>query len=284
MITINNLSFRYRSNLFKFSNPVFSGIDIIIPEGGVCGVLGKNGVGKSTLFNLMSGMLRPAASSGEFSVIGHKPFEGKPSFLEQIYIVPEEFSLPRVSVNTFKSIYAGFYPNFSQELFEKLLELFEVEGNQKFSAMSYGQKKKAYLSFAFACNTKLLLLDEPTNGLDIPSKAAFRKALAMVATDERTILISTHQVRDLEEVLDRVLILNKSKVLLNASTYDITSKLRFGVVSEGEKTLYSQPSVYGTIGVTKIADTQQQSKLDLELLFNAVTNSPDEIAQIFETK
>lgn len=284
MITINNLNFRYCSNIFKSSNPVFSGINIEIPEGGICGVLGKNGVGKSTLFNLIAGMLRPGGESGEFQVMGYRPFDGKPSFLEQLYIVPEEFTLPRVSINTFKGIYSKFYPNFSNDLFTKLLELFDVDGTQKLSAMSFGQKKKAYLSFAFACNTKLLLLDEPTNGLDIPSKSAFRKALAMVASDDRTILISTHQVRDLEEVLDRVLILNESKVLLNASTYEVTSKLRFGVVSKEDNTLFAQSSIHGTIGVTKIQNNQAESKLDLELLFNAVTNSAEEIAQIFETK
>ncbi len=275
MIEINNLNYSYRG-----SRKVFENLDIEIPQGGICGLLGKNGVGKTTLFNIVSGLIF-APKGSDVSVMEFKPRKREVSFLERIFLLPEEFELPRISVYEFAANYGKFYPRYSAELLYKLLNDFEVSPSDKFHTMSFGQRKKAYIAFALACNTELLLLDEPTNGLDIPSKTAFRRALASVADDQRTIIISTHQVRDLEEILDRVVILERNQVLLNASTLEITQKLRFEVVASPESAIYCQPTIHGLLGVTVNNNQDCETKLDMELLFNAVNASPDVISRIF---
>lgn len=275
MIKIENLNYSYRG-----SRRVFESLDIAIPEGGICGLLGKNGVGKTTFFSLVSGLLHPDKNS-KITVFGIEPKKHEVKFLQRIFLLPEEFELPRISVKEFAKLYGQFYPRYSEELFVRLLSDFEVTASDKFHQMSFGQRKKAFISFAIACNTELLLLDEPTNGLDIPSKTAFRRALASIADDGRTIIISTHQVRDLEEILDRVVVMESNKVLLNASTEEITKKLRFEVVEPTQNTLYCQPTIHGLLGVTPNYEGGSETKLDMELLFNAVNSSPEEINRIF---
>jgi ABC-2 type transport system ATP-binding protein len=276
MIQIKNLSFDYGKR-----KPVFRNLNLTLKEGNVYGLLGKNGAGKSTLLRNIAGLLFP--SSGACVVNGHNAQDRLPVFLQDLYFLPEEFHTPSVKIKEFVDVYAPFYPNFSRKQFLEYLEEFQLSDNDKFSELSLGQKKKALIGFALSTNTKVLLMDEPTNGLDIPSKSQFRKIIASVATEERIIVISTHQVRDLESLIDPIIILDNSEVLLNATTEEIAEKLCFKnvtTVTDHDMVLYSEHSLRGFSIVIENKDNEV-SKTDLELLFNASLTNSTKIKQLF---
>lgn len=271
MVTAQNLTFGYgKQGLFR-------GLDLTIAPGRVVGLLGRNGAGKSTLLKLMVGFLRP--KGGSVSLFGYESFARDPRMMERVMMVAEEFSLPRITIMEYARIYSRFYPRFSHEQFERMLLEFSTPTTQLLNGMSFGQRKIAYLCFAIACNTELLLLDEPTNGLDIPSKSIFRRVISSVASDDRTIIISSHQVRDLDQILDHILILEGSRILVDASISKITERLSFGRLTPSDVAIYSEQSIYGTVGVqANTANTETQ--LDIELLFNATISSPSQIQNI----
>lgn len=276
MIQIKNLSFDYGKR-----KPVFRNLNLTLKEGNVYGLLGKNGAGKSTLLRNIAGLLFP--SLGACVVNGHNAQDRLPVFLQDLYFLPEEFHTPSVKIKEFVDVYAPFYPNFSRKQFLEYLEEFQLSDNDKFSELSLGQKKKALIGFALSTNTKVLLMDEPTNGLDIPSKSQFRKIIASVATEERIIVISTHQVRDLESLIDPIIILDNSEVLLNATTEEIAEKLCFKnvtTVTDHDMVLYSEHSLRGFSIVIENKDNEV-SKTDLELLFNAALMNSTNIKQLF---
>ncbi|MDE5945109.1 MAG: ABC transporter ATP-binding protein [Rikenella sp.] len=277
MITFKDVSFGYRGGR------LFDRLDLTLRRGAIYGLLGKNGAGKSTLLKLTAGLLLP--KSGEITVLERTPRKREPNFLNQVFFVPEEFDLPRLTITEYGRVYGCFYPNFSTEQLGDLLRELEVDESQRMDRMSLGQRKKAYIAFAIACNTPLLIMDEPTNGLDIPSKSAFRRVIARAADAERTIVISTHQVRDLDSLIDSVVVLDQSRILLNASTAEIVDRLEFARLDEDEEALYAEQTVHGRWGV-RPNRTGAESPLDMELLFNAAVGNPDAIQQLFnaETK
>lgn len=279
MIQIKNLSFDYGKR-----KSVFQNLNLTLTEGNVYGLLGRNGAGKSSLLRNMAGLLFP--TSGSCIVNGHDAKKRLPVFLQDLYFLPEEFHTPSVKIKEFVDVYAPFYPKFSRKQFLEYLEEFQLSDNEKFSELSLGQKKKALIGFALSTNTKVLLMDEPTNGLDIPSKSQFRKIIASVATEERIIVISTHQVRDLESLIDPIIILDNSEVLLNATTEEIAEKLCFKnvtTVTDHDKVLYSEHSLRGFSIVTQNTDNET-SKADLELLFNATLINQPQIKQLFNSE
>lgn len=276
MIEFQNLAFAYSRK-----QTLFQDINLSMQAGNIYGLLGKNGVGKTTMLNLISGLLFP--KSGECTVMGYSPQERKVGFLSQLFYVPDEIVLPAMKLNDYVRVNKVFYPNFSDELLQQCLRDFEVEGNEDLAKLSHGQKKKIYISFALACQTKLLLMDEPTNGLDIPSKSTFRKLMASVATEERCIVISTHQVRDLDNLIDAVVVMDNSRVLLQGTLDEITEKLTFRALENDEKSLYEESSVKGRWGVVE-NKSGEFSKVDMELLFNTVISNKKEIERIFSKK
>lgn len=209
MIRLENVEFRYRKNC-----PVFEDLSMQVEGGKICGLLGSNGAGKSTLLYLMMGLLRPKA--GEVTVEGHRADKREAEMLREIFLVPEEFNMPAMPLKDYLKIIKPFYPNFSEELLEKCLADFNLTMNVHLGQLSMGQKKKVYICIALAANTKFLLMDEPTNGLDIPSKSEFRKVVITGMSEEKTIIISTHQVHDVEKLLDHVIVLDHSQVLYDA--------------------------------------------------------------------
>lgn len=243
-------------------------------------MLGKNGAGKTTLLKLISGLLFP--TEGQININGNSPMFRRPAFLEQIFLVPEEFDLPRMSMKEYAKEYGRFYPNFSTTQMAELMKVLEVDEDHNLHQMSFGQKKKAYIAFAIACNTPLLIMDEPTNGLDIPSKSSFRRVIASVTDEQRTVIISTHQVRDLDKLIDSVVILDESDILLNTTTQDITDKLYFTHLQEGEQAIYSEDTIHGTWGV-KPNSEGLESPLDMEILFNAAISQKETIKKIFNS-
>jgi len=278
MITINNLSFSYN----KRNGDLFHDFSLDLNAGNVYGLLGKNGAGKSTLIYLMTGLLTPAG--GEVLMDGDNVRRRLPKTMSDLFLVPEEFELPRLSIKKYVSINAPFYPRFSMEDMQRYLDIFEMGGDLdvKLNALSMGQKKKVFMAFAFATNTRVLIMDEPTNGLDIPSKSQFRKLVSSCMTDDKLILISTHQVRDISDILDHVLIIEKSQVLLNTSMADVTSRLAFRPLREGDQPIFVLQSPYGALGAVP-AQPGEETKVDLEMLFNATLQNTEAINQLFTT-
>ncbi len=266
MIEVKNISFKYAGQ----KNLVFDDFSLTLKQDNIYGLLGKNGTGKSTLLYLISGLLRPKKGAVCFDSVETKL--RKPETLSEIFIVPEEFDLPAMSLNQYVKINEPFYPRFNREVLEACLKDFELSTNLKLNALSMGQKKKVYMAFALATNTKVLLMDEPTNGLDIPSKSQFRKVVAQYMSDDRTLIISTHQVHDVESLLDHILILSPQKLLLNASVAEIQEKYTFEyrTPDQMQDVLYAEPSLQGNAVVAPRKADSPETQVNLELLFNAV--------------
>ena len=280
MLQVENISFSYG----RRKPEVLSDFSFSLEKGRVYGLLGKNGVGKSTLLYLMCGLLTP--KHGRVMYHGVDMRRRLPETLRDVFLVPEEFDLPAVSLVQFVELNSPFYPNFSKEDMMTYLHLFEMDWNIHLGGLSMGQKKKVFMSFALATHTSLLLMDEPTNGLDIMAKSQFRKFIASGMSDERTIVISTHQVRDIDNVLDHVVIMNNSRVLLDESIVRVTERLAF-VESDSpalaEEALYKLPSVQGNSLLLPNREGVE-TKLNLELLFDAVLADPEKIKDLFHSK
>lgn len=268
MLKIENLSYSYSRRTKLIEN-----FSMTLDKGTVCGLLGKNGAGKSTLIYLICGLLRPAAGSIDFD--GYKPFDRKVGFLEDVFLVPEEFNLPNVTLDEYVKVNAPFYPAFSREEMERYLEIFDLTPDLHLGKLSMGQKKKAFISFAMACNTSLLILDEPTNGLDISAKRNFRKAVAECMSDDKSILISTHQVYDVDKILDHVIITDRKGVLLNSSLIDVAQKYRFSFTNDRERAARALISldVPGGYNIAEPLDNpDNETEVNLETLFEMVQN------------
>lgn len=277
MITLKNLDFSYKKTA------VFKNISLEFKEGNVYGLLGENGVGKTTLLKLICGLQFPDA--GICKVDEFIPQERNPYFLKNIFYLPEEVITENTTPESFINKLGVFYTRYDHSYFLKLMNELEVDRTKKFDAMSYGQKKKSLLACALSLRTDYLLLDEPTNGLDIPSKALFRKVILQHSIDEAnnvpTIIISTHQVKDVENLIDPIVILDHDEVLLNATFEEISSKLYFDYSSEkSEDALYTEMIPGGYINVLP-NKFEMESKVNVEALFNAVRNNKKKIKEIF---
>ncbi|MBN1626976.1 MAG: ABC transporter ATP-binding protein [Deltaproteobacteria bacterium] len=275
MIDIKNLSFGYKHER------LFSDLSLSLTPGSICGLLGKNGAGKTTLLKLMSGLLFP--QQGNISIMGKNPSKRPVDFLQELIFLPEVFDLPPARPEQYRMLYAPFYPRFSVERFSSLMEQFEITDRKKLSEISYGQKKKFLIAFGLATNCRLMLLDEPTNGIDIPSKSQFRKAIASSFEDDRIFIISTHQARDLESLIDPVIILDEGRIIFNRSTEEISYHLKISYQArppEPEETIFSEKTFEGYAVVTENHE-HEDTNIDLETLFNTVINNKPEISRIF---
>lgn len=270
MIEIEKLKFGYKKN-----NILMNDLNLNLQAGYIHGLLGKNGAGKTTLLKQIVGLAFP--NEGSCKVMGYEPRHRSPEFLQKIFIVPEEFEMLPVKISKYVNLHAPFYPDFSEELFNKCLEEFEMTSDEKIHNLSFGQKKKVMLSFGIATCTDILLLDEPTNSLDIPSKRTFRKIIASAFREDRLIMISTHQVRDLDSLIDSVIVLHEGRIIFNQKINNVSSKLDFSKCDEEtEKILYSEDLMGGRFGILKNTENHD-SKVDLELLFNGVVSNHNEI-------
>jgi ABC-2 type transport system ATP-binding protein len=273
MVSIKDLKFTYS----KKQQPLFQELNCELPSGSIVGLLGKNGAGKTTLLKLMIGLLGP--TEGSVRIFDHQPSEREPSLLQDIYFLPEEFYHPSVSIKSYVKANSGFYPRFDHELLKRLISDFELPENKRLNQLSYGQKKKFLISFGLSTKCRLLVLDEPTNGLDIPSKSIFRKVMAGSLDEDQLVIISTHQVRDVENLIDRILMLEKGKFIMQKNIYEISSQLHFATASspEGENVLYHEmiPGGYKVITPQK----NGSSSVDIELLFNAISNGTEKMKE-----
>ncbi len=265
MVNLSDLVFGYRNQPL-----LFNGLNLQLDTGHIYGLLGKNGAGKTTLLKNMMGLVYP--KSGKCVVDGFVVTKRQPAFLQRSFFLPEEPYVPDRSAKAFVDVTAPFYPNFDDQLFGRYLDEFEVPERHVLTKLSLGQQKKFMVAFALACNTLVLVMDEPTNGLDIPSKAQFRKVMASAFDENRCIVLSTHQVRDLDNLIDTVLVLHEQRILLQANVDELTSSVLFTTISpaETDKALYYEET-FGGIRAMMANPARIQSKPDLELLFNAAT-------------
>jgi len=276
MLKIKDLEFKYSA-----TEELFSQLNLELTPGNIYGLLGKNGAGKTTLLKIICGLLFPKA--GNCFAINSEPKQRQPKFLENIYFIPEEFYVPPISAELYLKLYVPFYPKFDFAACLQHLKNFGLPLNKKLSTLSYGQKKKFILAFGVATNCALLILDEPTNGLDIPSKSQFRKLLTSALTEEKIFIISTHQVRDMENLIDPIIILDDGEIILNKSIHEISqhlSMIQQPDQPDSTQTLYYEKSLHGYSAITT-NKADLESELNLELLFNAIINNKNQIKNIF---
>jgi ABC-2 type transport system ATP-binding protein len=276
MIKIENLVFSYSKKKLLFDQ-----LGLTLPSGNIYGLLGKNGAGKSTLLKIMSGLLFP--KTGHVEAVGFKPQDRDPRLLRETFLVAEEFILPSMTWETYVRLYGSFYPRFSHELFENYIRDFNLPLDQKLTDMSYGQRKSFLLSFGLATDCRLLLMDEPTNGLDIPSKSHFRKIVASAIHEERSFIISTHQVRDMENLIDPILILDEGRIIFFEDLEKVTERLVITKQTEiphDSRVVYFEPAPGGyQVLAENIAG--KSSRISLEILFNAVIGNRERMNSIF---
>ena len=277
MVNVQNVTFSYTKRAELLSN-----LSLKLETGRIHGLLGKNGEGKSTLLKLISGLDFP--KSGSIETLGFNPTKRNPDMLQEIFFLPEELPQLALSIANYEKVYAPFYPNFSTEQFNAYLKEFDItDKTLKLNKLSHGQKKKVFIAFGLATNTKLLLMDEPTNGLDIPSKGQFRRMVASAIDENRCLLISTHQVHDLDSLIDSIIVMEKHEIVFNQPIENITKKLFFRVADRNEKdenVIYSEDTLRGLYQVCENT-TGEESKLDIGLLFNAILTEKNKIVKLF---
>lgn len=276
MITIERVHFFYQRN-----KPVLDDLQLHLSPGQVCGLLGTNGEGKTTLLHLIGGLLTP--KSGKIEVLESIPSLRQPSYLEQVFYVPVAFELPNVTAEGYRKRYADFYPEFRVDTWTNALQAFEVDPLTKLKALSFGQKKKVLLSFALASGCKLLLFDEPTDGLDIPSRDQFRRLLSTSMDEHRMAIIATHHANDMALLFDHLLILKNHQLVLNAPLQQLAQNMHTVVTTQlpdAATVLYSE-RVAGGYHCLVQHNTGQEGPIDLEILFKAIHQQPALFANSF---
>ena len=267
MVKIEKLSFQ-----FNKQPRLFTDLDFEQQQSNIVGLLGCNGAGKTTLLKLLCGLVKPQA--GSIIVNGYKPVDRNPNFLSDCYLVPEEFAFPSITIATYIKATAPLYPKFDFSKINDILDKFQLDTNKNLNELSHGQRKKFLIAFALSTNCRLLVLDEPTNGLDIPSKSLFRKVLVSAVTEDQLVFISTHQVKDIDTVLDQIVVLDEGKVVFNEGVDTITQQWQFKTVTSLagiEEPLYYEKCI-GGYRILCPAEDQDETVIDIELLFNAIIN------------
>lgn len=274
IVKIENLKFSYGKHI------VFEDVSLNLEKGKIYGLLGENGVGKTTLMRMICGLLRPM--SGNCTVCGISSSKRDPLMLKDLFYIPEIFIAPAITVDKFAATASLLYPSYDKDRFVKNCETFGVERDKRFDKLSQGQQKKALIAFALALRTKLLLMDEPSNGLDIPSKTTLRRLISESITDDSTFVISTHQVRDLENIIDPIIILDRGGIILNADMETITGLLKFTVSGTHDpKAFYSEENMHGYSEVVLNSD-KENTRLNMESLFNAALNNKETFKKLFK--
>ena len=272
MVHIQHLDFAYPKKQLLFRE-----LSMDLKAGNIYGLLGQNGAGKTSLLKIIAGLLYP--QHGSCSVLGYESQKRSPGMLSEVYFIPEEFKLPAIRIEEYVKINGAFYPRFDPRKFYELMNEFKLNPKEKLSKLSYGQKKKVLLSFGLATNSRLLILDEPTNGLDIPSKSQFRRIIASSITEDRTFIISTHQVRDMESLIDPIIVLEDGQIVFNRGMEEISRNLAFKVLKEHEndyEVLYSEDLMHGKASIIK-NNGSNETQINMELLFNGIIHKGTEI-------
>lgn len=274
MLTVNNVRFAYPKQ-----SPLFEGMQLRLTPGGIHGLLGKNGAGKTSLLKIALGLLFPQQGTSELFGV---PAENRdPDRLADVAFVPEHFSVPDLSIREYLRLHGAYYPRFDAELMERYLREFELTSEIELKKASYGQKKKFLLAFSLASGARLVMLDEPTNGLDIPSKRVFRRICAEAIDEERAFVISTHQVRDVQNLIDPIVILDSGRVLFHHSLEEITATLsQVRSDAPGPRSLYHQREMGSYLSLEPVPAGSDE--IDLEFLFEAVIANAEAVDSIVQ--
>lgn len=264
MITINQVSFSYKKN-----DLVLHDLNFDLNTPGVYGLFGKNAAGKSTLMKLMSGSLFP--TQGSVYIQGTSTEDRSVASLQQVYYLSESIESPNWTAKQLAATYGKLYPNFGMTLFFEILSSFEVKPDITRKNMSMGQQKKLEISFALATQAPYLFMDEATNGLDIPSKKQFRKLINLYISEDQTLILSTHQFREIDQIIDHIMVLDNKQLVLNLSTAKLNQ--HFICTNQpltGEQLLYKDAGSPGNYGLYNNPH-HRECQLDIELLFTAIS-------------
>ena len=281
MIQFSNFTFSYAGS----EKTIFKDFNLSFQPGRIYGILGPNGTGKTTLLYICMGLLQ--VRKGMVEIDGRNIAKREHAILKELFIVPEEFELPEMTLHEYVETFHPFYPHFSDDILQRCLDEFQLPSDLHINRLSMGQKKKVLMAFALACGTKYLLMDEPTNGLDIQAKKQFRKVIATNMNDERTIIISTHQVHDVEQLLDHVIIIGNHKpsdtttVLCDSALPNLTKQYSFTYEPQSptpsSNYLYSERTAQGYATISIRQQDEEETPINLELLYNAVQNGTIQI-------
>ncbi|GGE07393.1 MULTISPECIES: ATP-binding cassette domain-containing protein [Sphingobacterium] len=270
MLTIKSLSYYYKPN-----KNILWNINTTLKPGNIYGLLGLNGEGKTTLLKLIVGMLLPKDGTIEFN--GNLSSERNAAYLNEVYFLPDYSKLPDLGIEQFGTLYGAFYSKYNHQQYLDCIKEFNIPTNSRIRSLSLGQHRKVHISFAFACNSSVLLMDEPTNGLDIPSKAIFRKLLSRYINEESIFLIATHQIRDVDMLFDHLLIMKNGSIVLDENIHTLSQQFRISKNSaDAGQAVYVQDDIVGQFYLVR-NNQESESKLDIEFLFNAFTNNPNPI-------
>ena len=197
---------------------------ITVPDGGVYGLVGPNGAGKSTIIRHLTGIYRP--DSGEVLVDGEPIYEN-PEKKAILAAIPDDwYYFPSATVRDMMKFYRGFYPSFDMERYEKFKEVFSISEKAVIRRLSKGMQKQVAFWLTMCCRPKYLILDEPVDGLDpVMRRQVWSLMMADVSEHGTTVLVSSHNLRELEDVCDHVGIMNKGRVLLERSLADLQENI-----------------------------------------------------------
>ena len=265
MIDIKNLSFNY--------NKGYKALDNINANlgAGVHLLLGENGAGKTTLLHVIAGLL--FAKEGSCSIDGNDISLRRPCDMSKVFFMPEDITFPAKNINDFAKIHSQFYPTFNEEIFRQNLEIFHLTGNESFSSLSLGNRKKANLAYVMALGTDVLLLDEPTNGLDINAKKELLKIMVGSLREDQTVIVSTHTVWDLKNLFESVMMLRRGNLLLSMSTEEIGSKLSFmASTAPSPNALYIEQDMDGFRWIEKNIDGNE-TEINFSLIYSALMSN-----------
>ncbi|MBR3937463.1 MAG: ATP-binding cassette domain-containing protein [Bacteroidaceae bacterium] len=255
-----------------------------IRPGHVYGLIGRNGQGKTTLLNCITGLLRPKKKeAGVVYIDGFPVNASNPNILSKFFYVTDTIASLHLRSDIYADTLFHFYPHFNKEKFTECMELFQIDTKQFIDEISLGQRKMTFLSYAFASGVPYLIMDEPTNGLDITSRSVFRKLVASYMDQDKAIVISTHHINEISTLLDHIFILNDKHIVFDHSVMETGCALSF-VESDNmtDDALYSMSSAYGKRIILPNTNNSD-SEIDYELLFEAVLENPTLINAQFTT-
>jgi ABC-2 type transport system ATP-binding protein len=197
---------------------------LCVPKGSIYGLVGPNGAGKTTIIRHISGVMRP--DSGEVLVDG-QPVDENNAIKERIFLIPDDpYFFPAANINDMKAFYRNIYPRFDEGLFDKLREVFPLDLKRHIRRFSRGMQKQAAFWLAVCCRPDVLLLDEPVDGLDpVMRRRVWGLIMQDVAERQTTVLISSHNLRELEDVCDHVGIMHQGKIVIERNLSELQGNL-----------------------------------------------------------
>ena len=285
MIRLNDLTIGYGHRI------LLQHASATIPAGELVALVGRNGTGKSTLLRAIAGL--GERLGGEIRLDGHSLETLSPQQLATTvsFVTTERVRIPNLRCEDVVALGRAPYTNWigrvqeqDKAIVERSLELVGMAAfaGKTMDRMSDGECQRVMIARALAQDTPIILLDEPTNGLDITSRQALKRIISRSMDDESTLLISTHQAHDFENLLDHLVILGKGEILLNRSLDEISNRLLFARTDIlPAESIYSEQDLAGHFSILPNEDGEENTP-DIELLYKAVLQQPEKIKSMFQ--